>query len=184
MKKYIVVFCCIALLSGCAEIRPRSNDKWERLEPIVVVPSFNSNYLLNCLNDTKALKLEEFSAQFELAQADLTYGRKLDMLRFVCLGLNDKADYKQFTHGKKVLEQYLADNPGSGDDLLGFKLLVDRLDEEILNRWSAWKSLLNDKKELKAEVEALQIKIETQQKQIEQLKNIENIIKSRETNPQ
>ena len=62
-----------------------------------------------------------------------------------------------------------------------------------VNRWSAWKSLLNDKKELKAEVESLRkelkakieslnITVEEQQKQIEQLKNIENIIKSRETN--
>ena len=60
-------------------------------------------------------------------------------------------------------------------------MLVDRLDEEIVNRWSAWKSLLNDKKELKAKVESLKVTIEEQQKQIDQLKNIENIIKSRET---
>ena len=64
----------------------------------------------------------------------------------------------------------------------GFLVLVDRLDEEILNRWSAWKSLLNDKKELKAKVESLQVKIVAQQHQIEQLKNIENIMKTREKN--
>lgn len=179
MKKYILFLCSISLLAGCVELR---QDEWERLEPIVVVPSFNSNYLLSCLDDMKTIKREEFNVQFESAEADLKYGRNLDKLRFICLSLNEKADYKQFTHGKEVLEQYLADHPDSGNDMKGLQILVHRLDEEILNRWSAWKSLLNDKKELKAEVESLKVKIETQQQQIEQLKNIENIIKSRETN--
>ena len=65
--------------------------------------------------------------------------------------------------------------------MLGFRILVNRIDEEIMNRWSAWKSLLNDKKELLAEVESLKVRVEEQQKQIERLKNIENIIKSRGT---
>jgi cell division septum initiation protein DivIVA len=43
----------------------------------------------------------------------------------------------------------------------------------MMTKWSAWKSLLDEKKELMEENEELQ-------KQIEQLKNIENIIKSRE----
>ena len=117
-----------------------------------------------------------------MAEEALKQERKLDMLRFICLSLNEKADYKQFKHGTEAFDQFLVDFPESGDDMHGLRILVNQLDEEILNRWSAWKSLLNDKKELKAEVESLNVKIEEQQKQIEQLKNIENIIKSRENN--
>ena len=177
MKRYIIFVCSLLLLSGCVDWRL---GDWERLEPIVVVPSFNSNYLLTCLSDTETLKRDDFTAQFNQAEADLKNARYLNMLRFVCLSLNEKADYKQFARGKKVLNQYLAEHPESGDDMQGFRFLVDRLDEEILNRWSAWKSLLNDKKELKAEVQSLKVRIEAQQKQKDQLKNIEKIIKSRE----
>lgn len=173
MKTQILLIGVLAFLSGCAG--------WKGFEPIVAVPSYSSNYILSCLTDTRSLKQEEFNTQFELAKAELEQGRYLDKLRFVCLGLNDKADYKQFAHGKRVLDQYFEDYQDAGDDMKGLQVLVNRLDEEILNRWSAWKSLLNDKKELKEEVQLLNVTIDAQQKQIEQLKNIENIIKSRET---
>ena len=50
----------------------------------------------------------------------------------------------------------------------------------IKNKWSSWKTLLNDKKALKAEVQSLNAKIMEMQQQIEQLKKIEDIIESRE----
>ena len=204
VKIYILLFCSIAFLVGCSEWRPYDSANVEVLEPIVVYPSFSSNYLLTCLSDTQVLESKKFDAKFELAEAALVHGRELDKLHFVCLSLNEKADYKKFKHGSSVLEQYFVDHPDSGNDLQGIQILIDRLDEEIMNRWSAWKSLLNDKKELNAEVKSLKVKIDEQQKQlkvktdeqqkqlkvkideqqkqIEQLKNIDNIIKSRGTN--
>ena len=202
MKNYILLFYCITCLSGCAELRlnicenvceNESESESARLtEPIVVFPSLGSNYLLSCLGDMQSLKRQDFDSEFELAAATLQQGQDLDKLHFICLSLNEKADYKQFKHGTKILDQYIEDHPDSGTDLQGIRLLISRLDEEIINKWSAWKSLLNDKKELnaevellkkefKAKVESLKVTIEEQQKQIEQLKNIENIIKSRET---
>ncbi len=177
-----MLFCSIAFLSGCVEWRTYDREGTRLTDPIVVYPSFGSNYLLSCLSDTQDLERKEFDAELKLAGEGFAQGRDLDKLRFICLSLNEKADYRQFKNGSKVLEQYIADSPDSGQDLRGFRVLVDRLDEEIMNRWSAWKSLLNDKKELKAEVESLQVRIEEQQGQIDQLKNIEKIIKSRETN--
>jgi hypothetical protein len=101
---------------------------------------------------------------------------------------NAGADYQQFKEGTKVLEQYIAEHPNSPDDIQGFQILVNQVDVEMTTKWSAWKSLLEDKKELIAEVDSLQEKLEQDQvlieelqTQIEQLKNIENIIKSRET---
>lgn len=181
MKKYILLCCCTALLGGCAELKPHKPYEWERLEPIVVLSSFSSDYLLSCLSDMQTLESQDFDAKFEMAEAGLVHERKLDKLRFICLSLNDKADYKQFKQGVTVLEQYVENYPDSEEDMQGFRILVNRLDEEIQNRWGAWKSLLNDKKVLTAEVESLKVKIDEQQKQIEELKNIENIMKSRET---
>jgi len=181
VKIYILLFCSIAFLGGCAELKQSDSGSARVLEPIVVYPSLSSNYLLSCLSDMQTLERKQFDAKIELAEAGLVHGQELDKLHFVCLSLNEKADYKKFKHGSNVLEQYFVDHPDSGKDMQGIRILVDRLDEEIMNRWSAWKSLLNDKKELNAEVESLKVTIEEQQKQIEQLKNIENIIKSRET---
>jgi len=128
----------------------------------------------------EGLPRDEFDAKFKSAEEGLQGGRDLDKLRFICLSLNEKADYKQFKRGKEILEQFVEIHPDHGDELHGFLVLFDRLDQEIMNRWGAWKSLLNDKRELTAEMESLKIKVEEQQKQIEQLKNIEPIIKSRE----
>ena len=147
-----------------------------------------TNYLLSCLNDIQDIGPEEFAANFEMAENGLQRGRDQDKLRFICLSLHAGADYQQFKEGTKVLEQYIAEHPNSPDDIQGFQILVNRLDVEMMTKWSAWKSLLEDKKELIAEVDSLQEKLEQDQvlieelqTQIEQLKNIENIIKSRET---
>jgi len=180
VKKYIVLFCCIGILSGCAEWRGFEGVREERPETDFF-PSFDSNYLLSCLTDTQNLDREEFGDKFEMAAAGLEHGGEMNRLHFICLSLHEKADYKQFKQGTKMLEQYFKENPDAGEDMLGFRILVNRIDEEIMNRWSAWKSLLNDKKELLAEVESLKVRVEEQQKQIERLKNIENIIKSRGT---
>ena len=182
MKRSILLFFCLALLiNGCATQGPYAWKNGRLLDPAAVFPSFSSNYLLSCLSDMDTLRREEFETKFETASASLKSGRVLDRLRFICLSLNKKADDKQFAQGNDALEEYLADHPELGEDMHGFQLLIDRIDEEIMNRWSAWKSLLNDKKELAAELESLKIKVEEQQKQIEQLKNIEPIVKSRET---
>jgi len=200
MKKYILFLCAISCLGGCTQFKmdicenicKNDSENTRLVEPIVVFPSRDSNYLLSCLGDTQTLKRQDFDSQFKLAASNLPHGQELDKLHFICLSLNEKADYKQFKHGTRILDQYLADHPDSGTDMQGIRLLLARLDEEIINRWSAWKSLLNDKKELKTQVkslkkelkiqvDSLKVTIEEQQKQIEQLKNIENIIKSRET---
>ena len=142
--------------------------------------SVSSKDLLSCLDNLQSIGRKEFDAKFDLAEAGLRHGREVDTSRFICLSLNAKADYEQFKYGTMVLEQYLDEHPDSGKDLQGFRILVDRLDHAIRNKWSSWKTLLNDKKALKAEVASLEVRIEDLNKQIEQLKNIENIIKSRE----
>ena len=142
-------------------------------------PFVNSSALLVCMYSLETLERKEFNRKFELAEAQLQYGRDEDLQYFICLCLNEKADYEQFKHGTLLLEQYLEEHPYSRTDLHGFLILVNRLDQAIKNKWSSWKTLLNDKKTLKAEVESLQTRINELQQQIEQLKSIEDIIESR-----
>lgn len=134
-----------------------------------------TNYILSCLSDMQNISPKEFETSYKVAENKLSGGRELDKLRFVCLTLHPLADDKQFKQGTEVLEQYIAEHPTSSpDDIQGLKILSD------------WKSLHKDKKELKAKVESLeerqkqdQVLIGELHKQIEQLKNIEIIIKSR-----
>jgi len=170
----------MVLLGGCSELRHASLESEKPLEEPAVSPSVSSKDLLSCLDNLQSIEGKEFDAKFELAEASLMSGREVDTLHFICLSLNAKADYEQFKYGTMVLEQYLDEHPDSGKDLQGFRILVDRLDHAIRNKWSSWKTLLNDKKALKAEVASLEARIEDLNKQIEQLKNIENIMKSRE----
>jgi hypothetical protein len=154
------------------------------------------------LNDIHDIGPEEFSANFKMAEDSITMGNDRDKLNFICLSLHAKADYRQFKQGTRVLEQYIVEHPDSPGDIQGFQILIDRLDKEIITKWSAWKSLLEENDELKVKVESSRGKLEQDrvliekmqkqlvqdqalilelQNQIEQLKNIETIIKSRET---
>ena len=142
--------------------------------------SISSRALLTCLNDTKPIGRQQFEEKIKTAEAALGNGQDADTFHFICLSLNAKADYEQFKHGAMLLEQYLEEHADAENDLQGFLILVDQLDIAIRNKWTSWKTLLNDKKALKAEVASLKAKVEELQEQIDQLKNIENIIKSRE----
>lgn len=181
VRKYILLLCCAALLSGCAAWNPSERESRNLLEPLVAIPSFSSNYLMSCLDEMQTLEQKEFDTKFKLAGKDLQNGRKMDKLYFICLSLTEKADYKQLKQGMNVLEQYLEDQPDSGEGMQGLQYLVNRLDKEITNRRNVSETLTDEKKELEKEVESLKVRLDEQHKQIEKLKNIENIIKSRDT---
>jgi hypothetical protein len=180
MKTYIVLFCCLFFLGGCSS--PNYKDFCSENFSIKTdgSPSITSNSLLACLNDTESIESKEFNTRFKFAEENLVSGLEIDTFNFICLSLNTKADYIQFKHGTMVLEQYMEEHSDSEKDLQGFLILIDRLDNAIRNKWTSWKTLLNDKKALKADVATLKARVEELQKQIDQLKNIENIIESRE----
>lgn len=169
-------------MGGCTGLSPAGRKGADSVVVEVALPPpvMSSAALLACLDDMRSIERKQFDAAFALAEERLTYELDADVARFICLSLNAKADYEQFKHGTLVLEQYLEGHPGAGKDLRGFQIMVDQLDHAIENKWTSWKTLLNDKKALKAEVESLKARVEEQQRQIEQLKSIEDIIKSRE----
>lgn len=187
-SRIAIVLAALLLLNGCAmKDRPQDPPPEVALEPVVVYQSLGTTYLLSCLSDSKNIGRGAFDFSYEAAERDMQEGKDTDRLRFICLSFNEKADQKQFKKGLEALAQYVADHPDSGEDLLGLQVLAERLNQEIINRWGAWKSLLNDKKKLSAEVESLRSSLEAAlakndelQQQIEQLKKIEEIIKRRE----
>ncbi len=175
------------ILSGCAEFGRNRIEAGGTMDPTVVFRPTDCSYVLSCLSDLKSVRGKEFDLHFNAAEKRLASGDDKDKLRLICLALNRRADYKQFKKGMEVLGQYIEDHPESGQDLQGLKSLVDRLDQAKINRWIARKKLLDRQDELETENEHLkselaqaQVKIRELQNQIEQLKNIENIIKNRE----
>ena len=129
MKRIILLFVCVLpLVQGCAELEHRSQKSKNISEQKTV------NILLSCLNELQDIGPDEFGTNFGMAEERLQHGRNEDTLYFICLSLSPKADYQKFKQGMDVFEQYLAEQPDSPGDVQGLKILVDRLDEEIINK--------------------------------------------------
>ncbi len=194
MKTIIFIFFCTVVLGGCVAVQRQTGELDNLLEPTVVFHATDGSSILTCLNDIGSLRSREFNRYFREAKIRLADGKDEDKLRFICLSLNDKASYRQFKQGVALLKQYIKEHPDSRGELRGLTGLIDRLDKAKVTRWSGRKKMLDEKEELEAEVASLQarveallreheqdvVKIQELRNQIEQLKNIENIIKNRE----
>ncbi len=194
MKMISFLFCCTVFLGGCVAVQRQAGELDNLLEPTVVFHATDGSSILSCLNDIGSLRSREFNRYFQEAETGINEGRDEDKLRFICLSLNDKASYRQFKQGVALLKQYIKEHPDSREELSGLMRLIDRLDKAKVARWSGRKKMLDEKEELEAEVASLQarveallreheqdaVKIQELRNQIEQLKNIENIIKNRE----
>jgi len=194
MKTIIFLFCCSVVLGGCVVVQRQAGELDNLLEPTVVFHATDGSSILSCLDDIGSLRSREFNRYFQEAKNRINEGRDEEKLRFICLSLNDKASYRQFKQGVALLKQYIKEHPDSREELSGLMSLIDRLDKAKVARWSGRKKLLDEKEELEAEVASLQarveallreheqdaVKIQELRNQIEQLKNIENIIKNRE----
>ncbi len=194
MKTIIFLFCCSVVLGGCVAVQRQTGELDNLLEPTVVFHATDGSSILSCLNDIGSLRSREFNRYFQEAEIRIHGGKDEDKLRFICLSLNDKASYRQFKQGVTLLKQYIKEHPDSREELSGLMSLIDRLDKAKVTRWSGRKKMLDEKEELEAEVASLQarveallreheqdaVKIQELRNQIEQLKNIENIIKNRE----
>ena len=194
MKKMVFLLGCVLLTNGCVAMNRQVGDQGQGVLPTVVFHSTPGASILSCLKDTAKMRSREFNNVFERAAAQMESGRDEDAIRLVCLSLHTKASYRQFKQGEKILQAYIKSHPDDQKELQGLMALVDRLDQAKVTRWSNRKKLLDEKDELEAEVVSLQarvdtllreheqdrVKIQELRNQIEQLKNIENIIKNRE----
>jgi DNA repair exonuclease SbcCD ATPase subunit len=189
-----VALSVVVLLSGCVATGRQPEGPQRAPEPTVVFRPAAGSYILSCLENLGSMRSKEFNSYFATEEAQLENSTDEDRLRFICLSLNIKANYKQFKKGEAVLEQYIKEHPDSHDEMAGLLGLVARLDQAKVTRWSNRKKMIDEKEEMEGEVSVLQEEIKALQgeceqdkaknqelrNQIEQLKNIENIIKNRE----
>lgn len=194
MKKVCLVVVLLSglLVSGCAGIFGGKDD--EQPKERLVIQVSDADTILMCLASQEKLSRKEFTGMYKTAVADAARGEHADMLRVVCLSLHRYASNKQFKDGKEMLAQYLKKHPENTASLQGLLSLIQRIDRERIVKKVESDKIIDEKEGLEAENRDLidrnetleknasqdQERIKELQQQIEQLKNIESIIKKRE----
>ena len=187
MKNSFILVVILLLIGGCVQVGQETGSPPPAVSPTVIFVSSDSSYLLSCVSELQGLKQKDFDRYSVEAATRLKQGNDQDTLRFICLSLHQLADDKQFKQGDKLFRRYIEEHPDSSDDMQGLLVLFDRLEQAKVNRSMDLKKLLDERDELAAQVETLQVqakqdqeRIQELQSQIDQLKNIESIIKNRE----
>ena len=185
--KIVVIFIALLLLEGCVQAGRQAETASVVIPPTVVFESADSAFLLACIDELQGLKQKDFHRYSLEAASRLEKGGERDQLKFVCLSLHPKAGYKQFKQGRELFRKYVEEHPDAGDDMQGLLVLFNRLDQAMISSTSGRKKSQEERDGLVAQVEYLQLEmkqdkgqIQELHRQIDQLKNIENIIKNRE----
>lgn len=188
-RAYRVVGLVVGMaLSGCAtkEIEPPKEK--------IVVQATETDAILACVAGKERYSRKTFNSAFKAALANATRADSPELPPLICLSLHQQATTRQFKEGMDVLVRHLKKHPESATSLQGLSMLIQQLDKErVVKRLQSSKSqdekegLEAENKDLAERNESLeknavqdQSRIKELQQQIEQLKNIENIIKNRE----
>ena len=194
MTRWWMILGLVCLLSsGCAP--RRSQQVPEASQPGMVVRPTSTETVLACVQETRTLSRAAFKEAYAATSKPAVVDNNSSAsLRHVCLSLNGFARYRQFKAGIETLEAFLANHPEEAGGMKGLLLLMQRMDKEKAAKWnqqSRWieerdglaeenKALLERNSQLEKTVAEDQGQIRDLQTQIEQLKNIENIIKHRD----
>ena len=190
---FSIFFLCM-LLAGCTGLSFNSSTSRGKQLPTVIFSPTDCDSLLACLEESRELSRNDFKAYYKRVSLEVEKKDPGSTLQLICLSLHHYASYKQFKVGMETLKEYIELHPEERQSLQGLYLLVKRINQEKINRWSQRNRLTDEKETLEEENRELfeaatvlekQIeqdgkRINELQKQIEQLKNIENIIKNRE----
>jgi len=193
-----LIWCLLVLVSlgthGCAQLTQQGGALQGVHPATVIFAPTNCDTLMSCLEQSRELSRNDFKVQYKRVEDEFARDADGKSLEFICLSLHRYSSYKQMKRGMKVLEDYIQLHPGESESLKGLLLLVQRIDREKINRWSQHNRLMDELEALEADNQELSKtlasyeqqqeqdvkRIAELQKQIEQLKNIENIIKNRE----
>jgi len=182
----------VVLLSGCAGIF--GEKEADHPKETVVERATDADAVLSCLAGNEKMSRKEFNRAYKTALANASRAGNADMPPLVCLSLHQRASYKQFKEGLEVLSRHIKAHPDSVPSLHGLVLLMQRIDRERIGKWVQSTKSMDEKEGLEGENRELlernetleknasqdQARIKELQQQIEQLKNIENIIQNRE----
>jgi len=190
---WVAFFLSAFLLGGCADGYRKKGVSDQPTERIVMQAS-ETETILACLAGNQKMSRQAFAGAYKTAFSNAAREENDDVLRLICLSLHQHASYKQFKEGMEALAGYVKTHPESAAGLQGLQVLMQRIDQEKIAKWAKSSKILDEKEGLEAENRELlernevlekaaandQVRIKELQKQIEQLKNIESIIKNRE----
>jgi len=197
MKRLVllVIMAALAVLAqGCAG-RYGNQALPDRQTATVVFRPADAEAVLSCLGAQRKMTRKEFKAAYAEAAERFAQSKEDAAARdLICLGLHAHAGYKQFKAGMEHLALYIRNHPDSAPGLQGLSVLMQRIDREKNIRWAQSNKTTDEKEGLESENKDLAERNEQLeqaaaqdrhranelQNQIEQLKNIENIIKNRE----
>ena len=189
---YVGAVLLVGLLAGgCSGVFSRQENGDENRK--IIIQNSDADTILTCLASNEKMTRKDFNAAYKQTVAEIGRGEKADFIRHVCLSLNQHATYKQFKGGMDSLSTHIKEQEKISS-LYGLLFLFQRIEKEQRKRWVIRNKkegevdlIENENKELMEKIETLeknsvgdQGKIKELQQQIEQLKNIENIIKNRE----
>lgn len=187
IRNELVLVVFLLLIGGCVQVGQDIGSPPSAISPTVVFVPSDSSYLLACVNELQGLKQNDFDRYSGEAAIRLEGGDDKDTLQYICLTLHQRADYKLFKQGEKLLRRYIKEHPDTSDSMQGLLVLLKQLEEAMVKRSTDRKKLLDERGEQAEQVETLllqtkqdQERIQELQSQIDELKNIENIIKNRE----
>lgn len=177
---------------GCS--RHNSYSPEYQTATIIFRPA-DSEAILSCLNTSYKSSRKDLKAALKTAKKQNDESPSVsNTLQLICLSLHPQAGYRQFNNGMQLLDQYIKDHPKSGAGLLGLQHLLQRINQERVARWQQSNKTSDEKEILGIEnkelterndrleqtIEQDQARIEELRQQIDQLKNIETIIKNRD----
>jgi predicted RNase H-like nuclease (RuvC/YqgF family) len=183
---------CLCALVGCSRYNSLSTEN--QTATIIFRPA-DSDAILSCLNTTHKSSRKDLKAALKRAKKQNDESpSESNTLQLICLSLHPQAGYRQFNSGMKLLDQYIKDHPGAASGLQGLQYLLQRLNQERVARWQQTNKTSDEKEILGIEnkelserndrleqtIEQDQARIEELRQQIDQLKNIETIIKNRD----
>lgn len=196
MKSYKFIFFTVALglMCGCVQGKGNQSAASVLSLPQIVLQQEDTYTVLSCVYESQPLTRIEFRNMFTQAAKQNEDGRYSDPLKIVCLSLHDYASFKQFKIGVDTLSSYIKENETEAKGLKGLLQIMEKMEKETVAKWSLQNKSTDEKGALEAENKELmdknmtleksaeqnQARIKELQKQIDQLKNIENIIKNRE----
>lgn len=191
-RAYLAIILVASLsLSGCAALFGKGS---EQAQEATVPRATETDVILACVAENKKFSRTTFNEAYKTALADATRPENAELPPLVCLSLHQRASYKQFRAGMETLASHIKAHPESAPSLQGLLLLQQRLNKEKIVKWAQGAKSMDEKEGLEADNKELlernetlernaaqdQTRIKELQQQIEQLKNIENIIKNRE----
>ena len=182
----LTLFPTALLFNGCSHIEKQSAET--RHGGDLSLQKSPAETLLDCLQDHWDLSRKDYKIALKNAQKNHSSQKsEYNQLQLICLNIHPSARYSQFRDGIQQLSQYTEKHPQEQAGLTGLKYLLELIDRERILRWNLsskydaeTKKLLERNQQLQKETEQEKERLKELNKQIDQLKNIETIIKNRE----